>query len=363
MQVPATVESSTTAVQRFNGNDYWNQFESTGASRTTSAISANSFANTFQYCTKSVHWKDLEDSEDVHQALRTCKGSGDRAFRWVAAIRRDGYPTKDSISIPGHSITLCAPLSVHNLLPCDLLYRLTNGTQGRISPTESAAVHDVDLEAHLEITLTLDGYPKPAPIQVPAGLLGAVETNVRLVDVKQRMLILRITVVVVRGAGMQLSVSAPFWLVNRTGLPLVFRQEGVAHESAGQFTENEQARLVSPLMYSIADPEASPAMTMRLGKRFGGSPPWCQPFSMHKDIINRQLRSDVTNETFIIGIEVRRGRGRYSKTSVLTFSPRFQLYNRSSYKLQFSQKCFASTAVSTLTLPMTNYVREFNPVC
>lgn len=51
---------------------------------------------------------------------------------------------------------------------------------------------------------------------------------------------------------------------------------------------------------------------------------------------------------FIIGVEIRRGRGRYSKTSIVTFSPRFQLYNRSSHKLQFAQKCYTSTMVGLM---------------
>lgn len=341
---PDTSESSNVVAPKFNGNDYWNQFESGGGGTmpSTRPTSANS---SYQFCTKSIHWKDMDESEEVHQDLRTCKGNSERWFRFVAATRRDGFPSKDASGIPGHTITLWPPLRLHNLLPCDLLYRLPTGTQGRVSTSETANVHDVDLDAPFEITLTLDGYPKPAPITVPAGLVGTVECTLRLTDVQSRSLNLRITVAVQRGNGMQISVSAPFWLVNRTGLPLVFRQEGVAHESAGQYAENELARLVSPLMYSIADPDGSPTLTMRLGRRFGANAAWCQPFSLHKDIINRQLRSANSNETFIIGIEVRRGRGRYSKTSVITFSPRFQLYNRSSYKLQFSQKCFATTMV------------------
>lgn len=336
--------SEVASVQKFNGNDYWNQYEGENA-RSTSGLS-----NIYQFCTKSIHWKDMDEGMNLHQELRTCKGNSERWFRFVVAIKREGFPTKDALGIPGHSIILWPPLRLHNLLPCDLLYKLPTGTQGRVSSSETANVHDVDLDAQLEITLTLDGYPKPGPILVPAGIIGSVDTNLRLTDIKGRSLNLRITVLVVKGSGMQISVSAPFWLVNRTGLPLVFRQEGVAHESAGQFAENEQARLVSPLMYSIADPDASPALTMRLGKRYGPSPGWCQPFSMHKDIINRQLRSDNSNETFIIGIEVRRGRGRYSKTSVITFSPRFQLYNRSTYKLQFSQKFFATQMVCIFSI-------------
>lgn len=322
---------------KFNGKEYWNRYESS-----VQRISTNSF----QFCKDTLNWKEMSDGAELTQELRTCISHREK-FRFVAGIRREGYPTKDAVGIPGHSITLWPPLRLNNLLPCDLLYKLVSGTQGRIASSETASVHEVDLERELSITLTLDGYPGAGTLIIPSGF-SSNETTLRLTDVKQRILNLRATVTVMKGLGMQISVYAPYWLVNRTGLPLVFRQEGVSHESAGQFQENEQGRLVSPLMYSISDHEASPALTVRLGKRFGQNPPWCQPFQLHKDILNRQLKSGSSNETFILGIEVRRGRGRYIKTSVVTFSPRFQLYNRSSYKLQFAQKYYATTLTDPL---------------
>lgn len=337
------LNTDSDSIQKFNGNEYWNKYES------INSRSSVSFANSHQFCEKSIHWKDVDDGVDVQQELRTCKSNREKWYRFVAAIKRDGYPTKDAVGVPGHSIYLWPPLRLNNLLPCDLLFKLPSGSQGRVASSETANIHDVDLESQLEITLTLDSYPGAGRIIVPIGHIGSVDTNLRLTDIKNRSLNLRATILMVKGNGMQISVSAPYWLVNRTGLPLVFRQEGVSHESSGQFIENEQARLVSPLMYSIADPDASPALTMRLGKRFcQTTPPWCQPFNLHKDIINRQLKSATSTETFIIGIEVRRGRGRYCKTSVVTFSPRFQLYNRSSFKLQFAQKYFATTLVSSV---------------
>lgn len=250
--------------------------------------------------------------------------------------------------LPGHTITLWPPLRLHNLLPCDLLFKLPSGSQGRISSASTANIHEVDLEQVLEITITLDSFSGAGLISIPAGASGVGEVEVKLYDVNGRTLLLRAYIQVIRGSGMQISISAPFWLVNRTGLPLVFKQEGVSNDFAGQFSENEQGRLVSPLMFSFSDSESSMALTIRLGKRYGSNLPWCQPFNLHKDTLHRQLKSNSTNETFVLGIEVRRGRGRYFQTSIVTFSPRFQLYNRSSYKLQFAQKCFATI----LTDPM-----------
>ena len=53
----------------------------------------------------------------------------------------------------------------------------------------------------------------------------------------------------------QLSISAPHWLVNKSGLPLVFRQDDCSHESAGQFEEHELARSVTPLLFSFTEKE------------------------------------------------------------------------------------------------------------
>lgn len=58
---------------------------------------------------------------------------------------------------------------------------------------------------------------------------------------------------------------SPYWIVNKTGLPLVFRQEGVPEETAGQFAEHEVARMVAPLLFSFSDHEASPTIVARVG--------------------------------------------------------------------------------------------------
>ncbi|XP_031630682.1 vacuolar protein sorting-associated protein 13D isoform X2 [Contarinia nasturtii] len=312
------------------------------------------------FCERSIYWRDMDEGLEVQQWVRTCKSSRDKHFRVLVAVQRDGYPMKDSGTIPGHSIILLPPLRLHNLLPCDLLFRLANNTLGRISPSETANIYEVDLENQMEITITLDSYPGAEKIIIPSGPIGSADYRIRLTDTKGRPLILRASIQMIKGSGLQITISSPYWLINRTGLPLIFRQEGVSQESSGQFDEHEQARLVSPLMFSFTDPDASPALTVRLGRRYGANPPWCQPFNLHKDIIHQQLRSGISNETFIIGTEVRCGRGRYAKTRVVTFSPRFQLYNRSSYKLQFAQKCFAN---SSMDLSAPNTFIEAVPGC
>jgi len=44
-------------------------------------------------------------------------------------------------------------------------------------------------------------------------------------------------------------------LINQTGLPLIFKQDGSSQEAAGQFEEHEVARSLQPLLFSYTEPE------------------------------------------------------------------------------------------------------------
>uniref|UniRef100_A0A2M4A0B1 Putative vacuolar protein n=1 Tax=Anopheles triannulatus TaxID=58253 RepID=A0A2M4A0B1_9DIPT len=297
--------------------------------------------NGFQFTDRGVQWADAIEPGENYQELRSCRGPRDKTCKLLLSIRKEPYPAKEVIHLPGHVITIWPPLRIHNLLPCDLLYRLPSGTQGRISSSETARITEVDIEQQIVLEVTLDSYPNAGFVTIPAATYGTVTQDVRLFDVCKRMLKLSATIVTLRGRGVQVSIGAPYWLVNRTGLPLVFRQDDLDTECAGQFSENEQARMISPFMFAFSDPSCSGALTMRLGRRYGSNLQWCQPFKLEQSTQHRQLMG--TSETFIIGIEVRRARGKYGQTSIVTFSPRYQLYNRSSYKLQVLQKCLVSS--------------------
>ncbi|XP_050076311.1 intermembrane lipid transfer protein Vps13D [Anopheles maculipalpis] len=295
----------------------------------------------FQFTDRGIQWTDAIEPGEIYQELRSCRGPRDKTCKMLLAIRKEPYPSKDVIHLPGHVITIFPPMRIHNLLPCDLLYRLPSGSQGRISSSETARITEVDIEQQIGLSLTLDSYPNAGQITIPAGTYGSTTLDVRLFDMGGRMLKLSATIVVVRGRGVQISIAAPYWLVNRTGLPLVFRQDDLDTECSGQFGENEEARMITPFMFAFSDPGCSGSVTMRLGRRFGNSPNWCQPFKLEQGTQHRQLRGP--SETFIIGIEVRRARGKYGQTSIVTFSPRYQLYNRSSYTLQVLQKCLVDS--------------------
>lgn len=109
--------------------------------------------------------------------------------------------------------------------------------------------------------------------------------------------------------------------------------------------------MVAPLLFSFADQDASPTVSARAGTHVipDGSPQWCQSFHLQKGVQVRKLRVTVRDGrpdvVFIVGIEVRVGRGKYGSTTIITITPRFQLYNKSSYQLLFAQMCLTGHVV------------------
>lgn len=115
--------------------------------------------------------------------------------------------------------------------------------------------------------------------------------------------------------------------------------------------------------------------TIRIGKGIhpDGVPGWCQGFSLDggsgvravkviqqgnrpgliynignkrasctvRTTLYAYVLTDVTRKFLIIGIDVKKGKGRYRDTHIVTFAPRYLLDNRSSHKLAFSQREFA----------------------
>jgi vacuolar protein sorting-associated protein 13D len=111
--------------------------------------------------------------------------------------------------------------------------------------------------------------------------------------------------------------------------------------------------MAAPLMFSFIDAHSetsSTQVTMRLGHGLhsDGSPQWCRSFPLIPGSRVRKLfvmpkDSSRVGRIYIIGIDVRVGNGRYRDTLIITLSPRFQVHNQTSFKVQFSQRCFATT--------------------
>ena len=84
----------------------------------------------------------------------------------------------------------------------------------------------------------------------------------------------------------RINITAPYWIINKTGLPLVFKQEGASTEFAGQFEEHEKARMVAPLLFSFNDEEIPGTLAVRIGTGLhpNGISQWCQHFHLQPGV-------------------------------------------------------------------------------
>lgn len=107
-----------------------------------------------------------------------------------------------------------------------------------------------------------------------------------LSDSLNRSLHIYASVVIEKGSAIKINITAPYWIINKTGLPLVFKQEGSSTEFAGQFEEHEKARMIAPLLFSFNDEEIPGTLAVRVGTGLhpNGVPQWCQHFHLQPGV-------------------------------------------------------------------------------
>ena len=306
-----------------------------------------------------VHWCHILSDQDNTLALHSSShvtNTGATPYRFCVAVRRLGFP-QEAMAIgpgskawvqPAHLVTFLPPVTLVNLLPCQLEYKVQDtGLWGTVRPGGEMPVL-INIFSIYVLDFCLEGFPgRGSLIMQPTS--GAFEARIKLTDTSSRPVYLNIKVAIRCGGAVHITVFAPYWIVNKTGLPILFMQEGDKTEAAGQYEEHEMARMVAPLLFSFPERDSHLSLVARAGRGLHseGSPRWCKHFYVQTGCTVRRLRVQPPDKrpewVYIVGIDVRPGRGRYRLTTVITLSPRFQLYNQSQHKIQFSQHCFATS--------------------
>ncbi|XP_071526978.1 intermembrane lipid transfer protein VPS13D [Panulirus ornatus] len=321
-----------------------------------------SFSNKPVFCTSLLKLGCFEGGTRQNHALNS---NMEYPFRFCVHVKRDNFPvdasppspTSSSHVLPrhnewvqpGHTIVLVSPLTLVNLLPHDLHYEVkATGNKSRIKPGEDACLHSIDPTQSISLCIWTDMFhscgeitlnPASSPYVMP----------LKLQDLQKRLLYVHLKVRPQYGGALKVRVYAGYWLINKTGLPLIFKQEGVSVDAAGQDKEHEVARCAAPLLFSFTDRDANPMLVARVGNNLHheSRPQYCHKLPLTQGTWVRRLRVSPPDtrpdHVYIVGIDVRPGRGRYRDTYMVTFSPRFQIENRSSHELIIAQKCFTTS--------------------
>ncbi|XP_047579572.1 intermembrane lipid transfer protein VPS13D isoform X3 [Lutra lutra] len=313
------------------------------------------------FCKAPIHWTNVVKTAEVSSSKRECHSMDldkSRFFRFCVAIKKENYPdympsnifsdsAKQIFRQPGHTIYLLPTVVICNLLPCELdFYVKGMPINGTLKPGKEVALHTADTSQNIELGVSLENFPLCKELLIPPGTQNYM-VRMRLYDINRRQLNLTIRIVCRAEGSLKIFISAPYWLINKTGLPLIFRQDNAKTDAAGQFEEHELARSLSPLLFCYADREQPNLCTMRIGRGIHpeGMPGWCQGFSLDGGSGVRALKviqqGNRPGLIYNIGIDVKKGRGRYIDTCMVIFAPRYLLDNKSSHKLAFAQREFA----------------------
>lgn len=178
------------------------------------------------YCQPEIDWRDVQQrAGERRQETRCCTAARSKPYHLVAELLCEHTPEPASEQLPAHTITVLPALLLVNLLPHDLHYSVRSERdgamgEGHVAPGQERAVPTAGEEG-LELAARLEGFRCRAPLTLPAADM---HCRLQLEDSSGRRLQLHADITA-RGptAGLRVSVSAPYWIVNRTGLPLVFR--------------------------------------------------------------------------------------------------------------------------------------------
>ncbi|KAG8434275.1 hypothetical protein GDO86_012595 [Hymenochirus boettgeri] len=313
------------------------------------------------FCKTPIHWTNVNKTGEVSSSKRECHSmdtENSRYFRFCVALKKENYPEYVPSSIfsdsakqiyrqPGHTVFLLPTMVICNLLPCELNFYVKGlPIKGTLKPGREMALHTADTSQNFELGICLENFPHCKELLIPPGTQNYM-VRMRLYDVHKRLFNLTIRIACRAEGSLKIFISAPYWLINKTGLPLIFRQDNSKTDAAAQFEEHELARSLSPLLFCYADKELSNLCTMRIGRGIHPEavPGWCQAFSLDGGSGVRALKviqqGNRPGLIYNIGIDVKKGRGKYRDTCMVTFAPRYLLINKSSYKLAFAQREFA----------------------
>lgn len=295
-------------------------------------------------------WDNIREIVDVESKIHICNPititnrrhasyCTSQAYRICVSARRDGIDlnkeTPELIPysfIPVFTMNFIPPLTLVNLLPCEIEYHIDE-IEGALGIGGQQRIYHVDTTKSTNVYFKMSGFPKSKPINIDPGATGSFYQTLEMFDKRNRSLYLNAKIVFTSQGeepSIQVIINSSYWFINKTRLPLIFKQDGAVLEAPGQFYEDEN--VPKPiLLFSFYDTDLEPPWlcSMRMGKSKGSSM-WCDGFKLDKGSGERRI-SFTPNENqgntrankSLIDINIRRGFGRYSQTTIVTLTARY----------------------------------------
>ncbi|CAJ0931757.1 unnamed protein product, partial [Mesorhabditis belari] len=282
----------------------------------------------------TVTWRNVRiPGEVVNQTVGL--NSVEKGQYWLCySIRREHYPEHEWL--PGHSIWIVPALSILNLLPVDMEIRLQD-LMYAIGTGKQLDVSAIDINRELTFFFTTDRMVTAKDYVLNKQTIGDGERkHIRLIDLQKRPLSVYAELKIIRGGAISIVFWVPYWIINKSGIPLVVKQAAAPCEAAGQMEEHERAKDKHPLMFSFSAEDCPTRCLVRVGLNYTTEKGYTPEFSPQVELSPgvQDVKLKLTHPTlpslfYNIGIEVRAGTGRYKDTQVVLLTSRYILNNQS----------------------------------
>ncbi|CAF3844146.1 unnamed protein product [Rotaria sordida] len=329
------------------------------------------------YCDDPINWLEIENENTIgvqrndnksstrksstfeentinrQSFLRRCSINGKEAVYYVCfQSKQTCLLTYQDHTFSLYELSIFPPLTIYNLLPCTLNFEIPSHPQKfELSAYKFHKEHVLNIAQGINIIFATNLYHMNKPICLPSinDLHRMKYTHQRIIfyDNSQRELIVDITIVCIVKYRLKLFVSVPYVLLNKSGIPLIFKDINSRVEAAGQNKEDEIALNREPLLFSFNDSNRNNTCVMRVGTGLhlhqDGRPQWSQRFSLEHGSTYRQLKVRLSRNSsdwnYSISIDVHSGHGHLKKkTKFIFFNARYIICNQSSYDLLIAQR-------------------------
>ncbi|KAI8644804.1 hypothetical protein BD408DRAFT_104972 [Parasitella parasitica] len=292
---------------------------------------------------KTFHWKDFASPAKPQNTFSCLAKEADNnmpPFIFQINARLD----KNSIlfgQYPVMGIRLSAPIEIENLLPFDFNFRIVDKTSGQdfssyLRKGGVTPIHVIEnghlVLLNLEMPDTDYKGSEYAIINTKRTDDLDVDHSIELVNRKDKSkLNIRINTLDIpdSGGAKKYSIFSPYIIINKTGLPISFKEKPAWSEalySLGEtVTMSKPGPKPEPLMYSYPRLDNGNRTLIQVDKS-----EWSQPLSFEAigSVYDVALPNAGRSEEIHVGINVQEGQGKFKLTKVITITPRFVLSNQ-----------------------------------
>ncbi|XP_062515201.1 intermembrane lipid transfer protein VPS13C-like isoform X4 [Corticium candelabrum] len=268
-------------------------------------------------------WKDKKKN-------LTCKAADNSKFGVRLVVTKDRYesvvPEGMSLDdVPRHTLHLCPPVVVHNLLPVPITFSLENSTAlGGLEGGQKTTIFDIDLNEKplLHIMATdCGGHDWIGEVKVDLDSSGLSFFAVKTKAMEGQFVSLQLGVQTVADMSVHLYLFCPYWMVNKTFLPLQYKPNEVKH-----IIEHEPS--CSGAVMLAFDKTSGSKKTAQL--RISNSK-WSKPFSLDIAGSGGVVKCMLDNKEYEVGVKV--NLTSFSLTRTVSFTPYQLISNNTPYTI------------------------------